>query len=188
MYRRERGCFVRLGSLSYSITGHTGPQRVCPEGEHVWSLWPEYDTCRPSHLWGRCAPATGLVFYGNALPAILQRFSCVCHADVAEGTGLAHAPPRAFRPPPAIAPGRMSYTSTPLHALSTRDLHVPPKAALRCAYGVDPTGGQRVPSPRQHTTSSATRARPRRGILAYPRVFHSHPVQKLGTGDQDAYL
>src|SRR5262249_579607 len=82
----------------------------------------------------------------------------------------------------------MSYTSTPFHALSPHDLHVPPKAALRCAYVVDPTGGQRVPSPRQHTTSSATRARPRRGIPAYPRVFHSHPVQKLGTGDQDAYL
>ena len=121
------------------------------------SLWQESCTCHLSHLWGRRAPTTGLVFYVNALSAILQQFLCVCHSYVADSMGrLAYEPPLASRPHPAIAPGRMPYTSTPLHTLFTRDLHVPPKAVLRCAYVVDPTSWQ------QHTTTSATRARSRR--------------------------
>ena len=58
-YGREGGLVVRSMSASYGITGRTGPQRVCPEGEHVSSLSPEVCTCRPLHLWGTRAPTTG---------------------------------------------------------------------------------------------------------------------------------
>ena len=68
--------------------------------------------------------------------------------------------------------------STPfLHATRTH-----PPTLRSAARMVDPTGCQRVSSPRQHTTPSATRSRPSRGVPACPRVFHSHPVQKLETG------
>jgi hypothetical protein len=175
-----------------ALSGTLATQPVCPQGEHVCSLWRELCTCRPLHLWGRRTPTTGVFFYVNAWPAILQPFLCVVSLGVAESLG-----PLAPRPHPTRAPGRMPYTSTPLHALFLRDVHVPPKAALRCADVVDPTSSQRVPSPRQYTTPSATRSRPSRGVPACPSVFQSHLCQQLGTGhlrfgvptgDQGAYL
>jgi hypothetical protein len=129
--------------------------------------------CRPSNLWGLRVPTTGLPLYATVLAAILQclpRLSHLCVAGVRgrraaspslpdpAGSRLACAGPHWSDPHSAGPTGRL-HAHTPVHAPSSRSLHVPLTTTLRCMYTVDPTICQRVPSPRQHTTPSAAHAR-----------------------------
>jgi hypothetical protein len=153
-------------SASYGIIRHTGDQLVCPGDEHVPSLWRELCTCRPLHLWGTRAPTTGLVPYGNVLPAILQCLPCISYSCVADGMRrLAHAQPHESGPHPTRSPGREPHASAPTHTRA---------AALRCMRMAGPPGCEPPQCPRQHTTPSATHASHSGGVARCPRRLCRH--------------
>src|SRR5712691_9213071 len=139
---RSRAQSRHLLHVSTRGQSETHGRRACVScGKHVWTLWPEVDTCCPLDLWADVRLPHDGRSDATLLAAILQDLALPGDPCVADGMGrLALAAPPASGPPPARVPPRIPHASTPLHTPGARDPHGLLNAALCCTHVVAPMG------------------------------------------------